>query len=57
MLVQMVLWNDEEVLGTRTLWSDEVMTEARNACTRGINLQAVLLALREVAEQRGYTPP
>ncbi len=57
MLVQMVLWNDEELLTTRTLWSDEVLAEARYACTRGINLQAVLLVLREIAEQRGYSPP
>ena len=57
MLVQMVLLNDEEVLTTRTLWSEEVIAEARYACTRGINLQAVLLELREIAQQRGYMPP
>ena len=55
-LVQMVLFNDEEVLTTRTLWSDEVIAEARYACTRGINLQAVLLELREIAQQRGCKP-
>ncbi|RME86701.1 MAG: hypothetical protein D6770_11285 [Anaerolineae bacterium] len=52
-LVQMVLYNDEEVLTCRTLWSDEVLRQARYACQRGLNIQAIMLALREEACKRG----
>jgi len=52
-MVQMVLFGDEEVLTCRTLWSDCVLSKARLACSRGIDIQAVMLALREEAHQRG----
>ncbi len=52
-LVQMILYNDEEVLTCRTLWSDVVLREARYACHRGLNLQAIMRALREEARRRG----
>ncbi len=52
-MVQMVLFGDEEVLTCRTLWSDCVLSKARLACSRGIDIQAVMLALREEARQRG----
>jgi heterodisulfide reductase subunit C len=51
-LVQMVLFNDEEVLTSKTLWSEAVLAEARYACRKGINLEAVLLALRDEATKR-----
>ncbi|MEW5828141.1 MAG: hypothetical protein AB1846_04555 [Chloroflexota bacterium] len=51
-LVQMILFNDEEALTSKTLWSDAVLAESRYACRKGINLQAVLLALREEAKRR-----
>jgi heterodisulfide reductase subunit C len=52
-LVQLVLMNDEEVLTTRTLWSETVLQFARTACSRSLNLQTALLALREEAKKRG----
>ena len=46
-LVQLVIMNDEEALHCRTLWSDSVLEAARGACKRGLDLQAVLAALRQ----------
>ena len=46
-LVQLVLLNDDEALQCRTLWSDSVLEASRGACKRGLNLNAVLTALRE----------
>ncbi len=55
-LVQMVTFNDEEVLTSRTLWSDCVLENARFACKRGLNIQVLMLALREEAKRRGIVP-
>ncbi len=55
-LVQMVLFDDEEVLTSRTLWSDCVIENARFACKRGLNLQVLMYALREEARHRGLGP-
>ncbi|GAB4432507.1 MAG: hypothetical protein Kow002_20420 [Anaerolineales bacterium] len=52
-IIQMVMFNDEEVLTTKTLWSDCVLGKARLACNRGINISAVMEALREEARNRG----
>ena len=52
-MVQMVMFGDEEVLTCRTLWSDCVLSKARLACSRGIDIRAVMLALRQEACQRG----
>lgn len=52
-MIQMVMFNDEDVLTTKTLWSDCVLTKARLACSRGINISAVMEVLREEANQRG----
>jgi hypothetical protein len=46
-LVQLVLLNDEEALQCRTLWSDSALEAARGACKRGLDLHAVMIALRE----------
>ena len=46
-LIQLVLQNDEEALQTRTLWSDSVLKASRHACTRGLDLHAVITVLRE----------
>jgi heterodisulfide reductase subunit C len=51
-LVQMVLWNDEEVLTSRTLWSPEVYDALMHACVQGLNLQAIVTTLREEANIR-----
>ena len=52
-IIQMVMFDDEEVLTSRTVWSERVLGEATYACRRGLNLQSVLLALRGEAKQRG----
>jgi heterodisulfide reductase subunit C len=53
MLLQMVVMNDEEVLTTRTLWSDQVLECAPRVCTSNLNLEAILMALRHEARRRG----
>lgn len=52
-LIQLVLMNDEEVFTCKTLWSQKALQAARGACTRGVNIAAVILALREEAVHRG----
>lgn len=52
-MIQMVMFDDEEVLTCRTLWSDCVLSKARLACSRGIDIHVVMLALRKEAQQRG----
>ena len=51
-ILQMIMYDDEEVLSCRTLWSERVLAEASRACKRGLNLHSILLALREEANQR-----
>ena len=51
-LIQMVLQDDEEALGTRTLWSDSALQAARGACKRGLDIRAVMLALRDESRRR-----
>jgi heterodisulfide reductase subunit C len=52
-LVQLINLNDEEVLTSKTVWSEEVLKYARKACSRQLNLEAIILALRNEAVQRG----
>lgn len=52
MLVQLTLMNDVEVLSSKILWSDEVLQSAQHACRNGLNLKAVMLALRDEARRR-----
>ncbi len=52
-LMQMVLANDGDVLESRTLWSSRVMGCATHLCPFGVDLETVLLALREEAWRRG----
>ncbi|HLE27981.1 MAG TPA: hypothetical protein VI793_07685 [Anaerolineales bacterium] len=54
-LVQLVLMNDEEVLTSRTLWSDRVLQSARQVCANSLNLEAILLTLRAEALRRGIS--
>jgi hypothetical protein len=55
MLVQLTVLNDDEVLTSRTLWSDEVLQAAQRACTNDLNLSAVMLALRAEARRRNQS--
>lgn len=52
-LIQLVLMNDDEVLTSRTLWSERVLASARHLCANSLDLEAVLLALRDEARRRG----
>lgn len=51
-LIQLVLLDDEEALQSRTLWSDPVLEASRGACKRGLDLYAVMLALRGESSRR-----
>ena len=51
-LVQLAVLDDEEALQSRTLWSDSVLEASRGACKRGLDLRAVMLALRDEARRR-----
>jgi hypothetical protein len=51
-LVQLILLNDEEALQCRTLWSDSILEASRGACKRGLDLHAVMIALREESTRR-----
>ena len=51
-LIQLILLNDEETLHCRTLWSDSVVEASRGVCKRGLDLNAVMLALREESARR-----
>jgi len=52
-MVQMIIQDDREVLGCRTLWSDDVLRTARYSCLRGLNMESIILALREEAIKQG----
>jgi heterodisulfide reductase subunit C len=52
-LLQLVVMNDEEVLTSRTLWSEWVLRDARHLCTSGLDIPAILSALRTEALRRG----
>jgi hypothetical protein len=51
-LIQLVLLDDEEALESRTLWSDAVLDASRGACKRGLQLNAIILALRHESSRR-----
>jgi heterodisulfide reductase subunit C len=52
-LIHMVLLDDGEALQSLTLWSGHVLRRAARLCPRGLDLEAVLLALREEGWRRG----
>jgi len=52
-MIQMIMFDDDEILTSRTLWSDCVLAKARLACHRGIDIAAVMRALRAEAQRRG----
>ena len=54
-LVQMVIMNDERVLTSRTVWSDAVFQAAQKICVYDLDVQPVILALRNEARRRGLT--
>ncbi len=55
-MIQMIILNDDEILTSRTVWSEIVVQAARYACQRNLNLSAIILALRAEAQRRGLEP-
>ncbi len=53
-MMQLVLQNDEEVLTSKTLWSDEAFKRARQMCVSTMDVAAIMLALRKEARRRGF---
>lgn len=51
-IIKMIMFDDDEVLTCRTVWSERVFSEAARACKRGLNLQMIILALRSEASLR-----
>ena len=51
-LVQLALLDDEEALDSRTLWSEAVLEASRGACMHGLDLHAVMMALRDESRRR-----
>ncbi len=52
-MMQLVLQNDEEVLTSKTLWSEEALKRARQMCVSTMDVAAIMLALRAEAQRRG----
>jgi heterodisulfide reductase subunit C len=52
-LIQMALLNDEEILTSRTLWSETVLESAHSVCAKNLDLAQIILALRCEALKRG----
>ncbi len=52
-MMQLIMQNDEEVLTSKTLWSDEALRRARRMCVSTMDVTAIMLALRDEARRRG----
>ena len=52
-MMQLVMQNDEEVLTSRTLWSDQALKRAKVMCVSTMDVQKIMLTLREEARRRG----
>ena len=52
-LMQLIMQNDEEVLTSKTLWSDEALKRAGLMCVSTMDVAAIMLALRDEARRRG----
>ncbi len=52
-MMQLIMQNDEEVLTSKTLWSDEALSRARSMCVSTMDVKAIMLALRDEARRRG----
>lgn len=52
-MMQLVMQNDEEVLTSKTLWSEKALKRARLMCVSTMDVAAIMLALRAEAQRRG----
>ena len=55
MMMQLIMQDDEDVLTSKTLWSDEALKRARQMCVSTMDVQKIMLVLREEAQRRGLT--
>lgn len=51
-LIQLAQQNDEEVLTSSTLWSDAILEAIPALCQQGLDLRAIIKALRQEAIRR-----
>ncbi len=54
-MMQLVMQNDEEVLTSKTLWSDVALNRARQMCVSTMDVAAIMLTLRAEARRRGFS--
>lgn len=54
-MMQLIMQNDEEVLTSKTLWSDEALKRARKMCVSTMDVAAIMLGLRQEAQRRGLS--
>ena len=55
-VMQAVARDDERALTNRTLWACDGALASNPRCQEGIDIPAVIHALRQEAELRGYSP-
>ncbi len=53
MMMQLVMQDDEEVLTSKTLWSDVALQRAKAMCISTMDVQKIMLVLRDEARRRG----
>jgi heterodisulfide reductase subunit C len=53
MMMQLVMQNDDEVLTSKTLWSDVALRRAKAMCVSTMDVQKIMLVLRDEARRRG----
>ena len=53
MLMQLVMEDDADVLTSKTLWSEKALKRAKVMCISTMDVQQIMLALREEARRRG----
>jgi len=51
-LIQLALMDDEEVLLSKTLWSDAALSASRGSCNLGLDLFSIINVLREESKRR-----
>ena len=54
-MMQLIMQNDDEVLTSKALWSDEALKRARKMCVSTMDVAAIMLVLREEAQRRGLS--
>jgi heterodisulfide reductase subunit C len=53
MLMQLVMQDDDDVLTSKTLWSETALRRAKTMCVSTMDVQQIMLVLRDEARRRG----